>query len=737
MSTPKWIAASKKAEKGSPSQKQLAPVSKAAKDMATSVSVEYELSGLWTSVIKEKSKTYTAFSLPSGGRTTEIGAPDLPVEGIFVAIPPNATNLKLSVLSKTEEGLKGSFVVNPVAKNLTEIQVLEGELLYEPDEEIYNQNKNYPGKLAELIGTKSVDGVQVAHVMIYPVQYNPKSKKVTLVKKINLKVSFDAAASRGTKATTTTQNFVPVIPDLIIGYEKFVNIENLMAEEITPGTKGTTTFYRPLITGTIITQIKPQIVTETNVGNILLFLSLKNKSKNAELIIITSDALRPAMEPYRAARSYAPFHAMFATTEKIVQEFPAGSLKQSIKDFIKYAYDNYTTRPRYIVLGGDIDVVPTDIVTRGGKSYANDNFYVNTESDECPELIISRIPSSGYNEMQTICNFIAGYYDLRGPDWSGAWLSKVLLVAYQNDSPTYSQCSDEVNTNITPRFATQKLYGHNTSRTDVINAINNGASVIHYRGHGSDSAWSSANGINTNDVAALNQGSKIPFVLNICCDNGRFDNTASGTCLAEGWVRSRKAIANFAASRPSWTYPNNDFSKHLFEAIMEGEVSPGRIMLRAKLKMIMNHSGSAGHMDNMIMYNMFGDPTANVVSSADFLRGTWNMDHDGWQGKLAITALTNFSLQKIGTQYYPVWYFQGTYTGQSGQACTVWGKIGGKDPNNSNVVNTGHWIEFWIKFDAANNQRFSGYVHTWARNEMSGITWWAGNPYGFNASKVS
>lgn len=730
MSTPKWIPASKKAEQGSASQKQLTPSLKSTKSITNSVTVEYELSGLWSSIVKEKGKSYTSFSLPSGGRISEIGAPDLPVEGLFIAVPDSAINVKVSATSKTEEILKGTFNVNPVAKNLTEIQSIEGEALFEPDEKIYSENKLYPGKYVEFIDTKSVEGVRVAHIMVYPVQYNPKTQKVTIVKKIIIKISFDSAGTKKIKSTITSQSFVPVIPDLIIGYENFVNIEEMMPEEATPKTKGTDPI-RPIGSTMIINEIKPNII-----GGLSFLHSLKNKAKNSELIIITSEALRPAMEPYRSARSHSPFNAMFATTEKIVAEFPAGSLKQSIKDYITYAFNNYAIRPRYIVLGGDIDVVPTDLVTRGSNVYANDNFYVNTTGDECPELIISRIPSSNSAEMQSVCNFIADYYNQRGPDWAGGWLNKILMVAYENSQPTYVACSDQINASISGRFATQKLYGHNTNKNDVVSAINNGASIVHYRGHGSSNTWSSSNGINTADVGSLNQGGKIPFVLNICCDNGMFDNGAGSTCLAEAWVRSRKAIANFAASRPSWTSPNNDFSKHLFEAIMEGEVSPGRIMLRAKLKMIMNHSGSAGHMDNMIMYNMFGDPTANVVSSADFLRGIWNMDHDGWQGQLTISALTNFVLQKNGNAYYPIWYFTGTYKGQNGQVCTVFGKIGGKDPNNSNNQPTNHWVEFWIKFDAGNNQRFNGYVHTWARDEMSGTTWWSGNPYGFNARKI-
>lgn len=260
--------------------------------------------------------------------------------------------------------------------------------------------------------------------------------------------------------------------------------------------------------------------------------------------------------------------------------------------------------------------------------------------------------------------------------------------------------------------------------------------MVHSRGHGGETNWSSSNGINTTDIAALNFGSRIPMVFNICCQNGHVDNSSTGVSVAESWIRNRKAIATLASSRDSWTYPNNDFSKYLFEAIMEGHNSAGKIMLRAKTKMVLNHSTSDAHMDNLVMYNLFGDPTANVISSADYLRGIWDMEHDGWKGTLNIKSLYSFSLIKQGNEYYPIWYFSGEYTGQGGETVTVYGKIGGKDDNNTNgTQKSNHKIEFWVKFSASNNQKFTGYVYTRNRKSMAGYTWWSGIPYGFHALK--
>lgn len=737
MRNQKWLSIAK-SEAGEQSLKSVLKAATNVANKTNNASVSYTLNGLWMGKEKIGRIEYDVLELPGGGATEIEGQPELPTEGLFVALPKGATNVSVKVASATREIQKQKYLIKPVPKQITEIELIEGKVVTNIIESSYNNAKLYPGKEVEFIGLKEVDDVTVAHLMVYPVQYKASEKQITLIKQMQLEISYTLPK---VLPKVSERQFVPINGNFVLGYSAMKTINSIQAPEtlmqglqieplkITRGTSKKTTFTTA-ISANLITELAP-----VSGAVISAMLSLKFNSRNSELIIITSSSLRDAMEPYRAARAFAPFNAIIVTTEKIQTDFPATSLKKSIKDFITHAYNNYTTRPRYFVLGGDVDIIPMDIVTRGGNQYATDHYYADMAGNLTPELIVSRVPTSDFTVMQNTCKFFADYYHHRGADWNGDWLSKVLLVAYQNSQPTYTECSDQIATNISSRFGVTKLYGQNTSKANVISAINGGASIVHYRGHGGETNWSSANGINTTDIGALNFGSKIPLVFNICCQNGRVDN-ASGVSVAEAWIRNRKAIATLASSRDSWTYPNNDFAKYLFEAVMEGHNSAGKIILRAKTKMVLNHSTSNGHMDNLVMYNLFGDPTANVVSSADFLRGIWDMEHDGWKGSLNIKSLYSFILQKIGSEYYPIWFFNGEYTTQGGEIVTVSGRIGGKDVNNTNAnQKSNHRIEFWIKFSETNNQKFSGYVYTRNKKSMAGYTWWSGTPFGFHAVK--
>jgi hypothetical protein len=90
--------------------------------------------------------------------------------------------------------------------------------------------------------------------------------------------------------------------------------------------------------------------------------------------------------------------------------------------------------------------------------------------------------------------------------------------------------------------------------------------------------------------------------------------------MAEAFIRRGKSVAVFASSRDSWTYPNNDFTKYMIDAVMNGKCqTPAAIIQYGKTKMVRNHGTSSFYLDNTVMYNLFGDPTADIVSGAEWL----------------------------------------------------------------------------------------------------------------------
>ena len=113
------------------------------------------------------------------------------------------------------------------------------------------------------------------------------------------------------------------------------------------------------------------------------------------------------------------------------------------------------------------------------------------------------------------------------------------------------------------------------------------------------------------------------------------------------------------------------------------------------------------------------------------------MDHDGWKGTLKVKRIWNFRVCTYGGHAAPVWNVSGDYVSSTGRTYTFSGTLGGFD---SNQLGTGskrsdHKLEIRIEFSARNKQRFVGYVHTWSRSRISGLTWWSNHPFGWTAHR--
>lgn len=687
----------------------------------------FELPGVHAGKTAGVRQALQSLSFPGSGHHTVIGAPDVPQEGLFIAIPLNAEGVDVRVKEKKSSTIRGKFQLAPVPKPVKEKEYLENGFEYSYNEKIFSQNADYPGKLFDYIGIKEIDGIRVAHIIVYPVQYNPAKGSVTVVSSITFTVRYSLKGKP--KNYEVSKAMLPIHGNSIVDFEHVFPETGFPFDPVKERGKYLDDLKVEFTRDRVITfpYEMPEKFRQP------FYFGLKSAYHYSRLLIITTPALVKAVEPYRLAKLHAPYNAVTITTDSIVSAFPATDLKTSIKNFLSYAYDHWVVRPQFVVLATDTDIIPMHVYHRSD-DYPSDHYYADINGDMCPELIVSRFPSSDYETLLRISNFCAGYVETRGADWQGSWLGKAVLVAYEAD--TYKNCMNDVYDAIHDRFSATKLYGDSSTETDVKNNINAGDLIVHYRGHGSETAWASANGLNTTDIDALSDGQTPPYVFNICCENGAAQSN-SHEVVVEAWIRNQKAIATMGATRDSWTSINNNFSQYLWEAIMDdAQTVSGYIFQVGKTKLVLN-DGSDYAIDNLVQYNLFGDPTAPVVSSADWLLGKWNMDHDGWHGVLEITEITSYHIWKTGGYYYDHWHWRGKYTG-NGHSYAVTGKLGGYDADQLNAGNklSRHKIEFNIPFDSSASQYFTGYVFTWERSKMSGETWWENHPFGWMAEKV-
>lgn len=101
----------------------------------------------------------------------------------------------------------------------------------------------------------------------------------------------------------------------------------------------------------------------------------------------------------------------------------------------------------------------------------------------------------------------------------------------------------------------------------ISETINNGASLVLHRDHGSASGWASPS-YRTGDVNGLTNGDMMPVVFSLNCETARFDD---GDNFGEAWLRNANggAVAITGAQRVSYSGYNDALHVGVFDAMWD------------------------------------------------------------------------------------------------------------------------------------------------------------------------
>jgi Propeptide_C25 len=184
--------------------------------------------------------TYQLMELPyKHGQTDEAGKPQVPVKGVLLGIPYDAS-IKVKVLDYDEVILSGyNLYPTPEAylekklpprlkgqeykkqlKRLDERTPDRFKYRFIKDDTTYSQDKFYPDVLAEVSSAGSLRGQEIAKLKLYPIQFNPVTGKIRFCKRIKVEVDFGKKAEIDGKSTEDTPaTFKKLYKDILQNYE--------------------------------------------------------------------------------------------------------------------------------------------------------------------------------------------------------------------------------------------------------------------------------------------------------------------------------------------------------------------------------------------------------------------------------------------------------------------------------------------------------------------------------------
>jgi hypothetical protein len=503
-----------------------------------------------------------------------------------------------------------------------------------PDPAIYGSNKPWPGVYYTGPITQSKRGFQLHFVKLLPVQYRPKSGRVSYAEKMRLTIKL--------KDKTTGVIFRPSR-----------DLEADVARQVD----------NPAALSTYPSRSIPESGTQDRAGALAL------EGGPYEYVIITSqELLDTTPEPWnfqrlRDSKTARGISATIVTTDWIYDNYdgdrPDGDEDDQtrIRNFLIDAYENWQTE--YVLLAGDKDIIPVRdlyalmpvssnympsdmyygcVYDARGEStfdYDEDGAYgeqtdgPNGEDvDLCADIYVGRAAVENGQEVNnfvkktltynsTVSTYLPRISMIGQSISCGGWakddleyvrLGTSTTKGFENhESPDFYDFDTSVN-----------LYDAdcNWSTADLISVMNNGIHVLNHLGHGGTASWGSqrcegsVKKFRTDDISSLTNTDCF-FAASAACLCGDF-NSIDSDCLAEELtVATNGAFAAVMNSTGAPTTGSINLNRRFWDKVLgSGVTELGRALQESKEAYFF---GDSGGRSSVYMLNLFGDPEQQLL----------------------------------------------------------------------------------------------------------------------------
>ena len=282
-----------------------------------------------------------------------------------------------------------------------------------------------------------------------------------------------------------------------------------------------------------------------------------------DLLIVTPPEFKAEAEILKDYKIGRGIETEVVTTNHIYNEFSAGRQDvTAIRDLAKYLYENAGLK--YLLLFGkgtfdykniledNLSFVPiyesrnslSPLYTYGSDDYlafmeaSEGEWNESISGDHTMDIGVGRLPIKSKEEAETIIEKIKRY---ESSSTTGQWKKQVLFVAENGDGNLHQNDAEKLSTLVDTTyysFDPKKIYVDAypieiyPSKTEapqvneaIEEAINNGAFIINYTGHGDEGQWAKSDIFNTDMIEGLNNNPHFPLFITATCEFGRHDDT--------------------------------------------------------------------------------------------------------------------------------------------------------------------------------------------------------------------
>jgi hypothetical protein len=309
--------------------------------------------------------------------------------------------------------------------------------------------------------------------------------------------------------------------------------------------------------------------------------------------------------------------------EDVYQEFGFGEPRpEALRDFLRFAYGRGALR--YVLLAGDAtydfkDHLATGVVNRVPPlmvrtSYlwtASDPTLASVHGDDgLPDVAIGRLPAASAEELREMVGKILDYESAAEP-----LSNRVVLITDNPDSAgDFDFDADEIVKGALRGQEVERVrlseLGVSETRRRIIQAFDDGPSLLSYIGHGGIHLWANENLLDIEAVRTLAPQRRKPLLLTMNCLNGYFHFPYFNS-LAEELLKAKDkgVVAAFSPSGLSLEAHAHKLHGLLLEAALHrGHERLGDAVLAAQR----DYAASGGSSELLAIYHLLGDPALTL-----------------------------------------------------------------------------------------------------------------------------
>lgn len=422
---------------------------------------------------------FTEITMGESGYTNDPGLPILPFIGLYVRIGDNVeVAVEVTPLTTAEYPLPHPVMPSQGLdrEDITKINYFNTAW--------YDSGDRYPQTLVTVEEPQILRDVRVVLIRFYPFVYQPQTQTLEIIEEAELRIR-------------------PIGP----------GVTNVLKEP-QPITGSWAALYRAVVAN--------------------WDRAWEDRDHNPEhYLLVLPDNMEARYEGFIGWKEEQGYDVDVLRLSQLGSNPTASQLKTTLQNIY-----NSTNRPAYIIIGGGYSNTPTTSFS----GYLDDGYFsFFAGNDYLPDVYLGRIPAATPAETTVMLDKILWYEQTPNPPTQAFYYKALMSCSglYPSQQRTKEQTRDRLTSVLGYEVVHEEYNWDDQSHAQITSWINEGVSIVNYRGEGWWDGWHPAHAysFSYSNVLQFANYNQIPIVTSIGCGVAMYSHYQSGdTCFGLTWM---------------------------------------------------------------------------------------------------------------------------------------------------------------------------------------------------------